>query len=36
MRSEIGAESLFWSARGGLVMLEELPLSADLRRALER
>lgn len=36
MRSEIGAESPFWSPKGGLVMLEDLPLSAELRAALER
>lgn len=36
MRSEIGAESPFWSTNGGLVMLEDLNLSANLRQGLER
>lgn len=36
MRSEIGAESAFWSEGGGLVMLDDLPLSGELSEAIER
>lgn len=36
MRSEIGAESPFCSPKGSIVMLKDLPLSEELREALER